>query len=112
MILYSELVKAGALVDEIVAYRTIIEPDNDRKYIEQIQSGQIDLITFTSSSTVKNFVKLVGKDHICLLNKVLIACIGPITKQTALDFGFDVKIVPNDYTIPALVEAIINHYST
>lgn len=106
-----ELLKAGAELNEVVAYRTVTESDQGEKTIKQIQAGQVDLITFTSSSTVKNFAKLIGTDQINNLKNVTVASIGPITCQTALDHGFNPKIMPTEYTIPALVQAVVNYYS-
>jgi len=64
------------------------------------------VITFTSSSTVRNFVSLAGAET----GAARIACIGPITAQTAQSLGLPVHIVAKDYTIPGLVQAIKEHY--
>ena len=109
-ILREELIKAGAQVDEIVTYRTVLETDQKETIVENIKSGKIDLITFTSSSTVKNFVTLIGEESLNQLKKVDIACIGPITKQTAESYKLECKIMPEDYTIPGLVNEIENYY--
>lgn len=110
-VLQEELLKAGAEVDEIVAYRTVLETEQKEKIVEKIKIGRIDLITFTSSSTVKNFVSLIGKENLNKLKKTEIACIGPITKQTAESYGLECKIMPEDYTIPSLVGEIENYYT-
>jgi uroporphyrinogen III methyltransferase / synthase len=109
-ILREELIKAGAEVDEIVTYRTVLETDQKETIVKNIKSGKIDLITFTSSSTVKNFVKLTGEKSLKQLKSVTIACIGPITKQKAESYGLECKIMPEDYTIPGLINEIEDYY--
>lgn len=68
----------------------------------------MDYLTFTSSSTVHNFVKIVGRENIERINNnTKIACIGPITADTARQYGFTVDINASEYTIQGLVEAIV-----
>lgn len=70
---------------------------------ELILDGQVDYITFTSSSTVSNFVKMLGKENVARFDKqVRVACIGPVTADTARKNGFTVDIIPREYTINAL----------
>jgi uroporphyrinogen III methyltransferase/synthase len=69
------------------------------------------MITFTSSSTVKNFRALLpseGLDH--LMQGITIASIGPVTSETARNLGFDVHIVAEEYTIQKLCDAIVKYY--
>jgi uroporphyrinogen III methyltransferase/synthase len=69
------------------------------------------MITFTSSSTVKNFKALLpAKDFAALIQGIAIASIGPITSDTAKKLGFDVHITAESYTIPGLVNAILRYY--
>lgn len=110
-LLKDELMKFGAEVDEIVAYRTIIETAHQNEVLENIRLHQLDLITFTSSSTVNNFVSIIGKNHVQKMKNVIVACIGPITAKTASSFGLEVKIMPEDYTIPAMVQSILDYYN-
>ncbi len=71
--------------------------------------GLIDCLTFTSSSTVINFLALFPRQEILsLLKKVTMACIGPITAQTARSNGLQVNIVAEEYTIPGLVRRLRN----
>jgi uroporphyrinogen-III synthase len=70
----------------------------------------VDAITFTSSSTVRNFVALVGQvDN--LPRRPVIACIGPITAQTARDVGLTVDLIADEYTADGLVSALANYFS-
>ena len=101
----------GAQVDEITVYRTQIAQDNVATLLDGLASQNIDWITFTSSSTVKNFKQLIpASDFPKLLENVKIACIGPITADTAKDLGFNVDVMAETYTIPGLVEALIDYY--
>lgn len=74
---------------------------------------RIHVVTFTSSSTVCNFVAMLGGPEAVrpLLQSVRIACIGPITAKTAEENGLTVSIMPSENTIPAMVDEIARHYS-
>ncbi|MGD2186441.1 MAG: uroporphyrinogen-III C-methyltransferase [Desulfobacterales bacterium] len=110
-ILPVELKKMGAEVDEIPAYDTAIVAENADDLITQLQEKQVDLVTFTSSSTVKNFKALLPADRFKkLMQGVIIASIGPITTDTAKQLDFDVHISAESFTIPGLVEAILQFY--
>jgi uroporphyrinogen III methyltransferase/synthase len=110
-ILPVELTKMGATVDEITVYRTTPVADDKAQLIQQLEEKSIDIITFTSSSTVKNFKALIpSKKFKNLMQGVIIASIGPITTDTATALGFDVHITAEAYTIPGLCEAILQFY--
>ncbi|MFH1562976.1 MAG: uroporphyrinogen-III C-methyltransferase [Nitrospirota bacterium] len=108
-VLIEGLKQLGAEVDEVPAYRTIKE-EIDEVHLKGLLSHKaIDIITFTSSSTVTNFCSLFKKEERhSLLNRVKIACIGPITAKKAQDIGLNIDITANEYTIKGLVEAIKN----
>ncbi|UCG79694.1 MAG: uroporphyrinogen-III synthase, partial [Desulfobacterales bacterium] len=78
-----------------------------------LEQGAIDIVTFTSSSTVKNFKALLPADRFeSLMKGVTVASIGPITTDTAKELGFKVDITAKDFTIPGLCEAILQHYAS
>jgi uroporphyrinogen-III synthase len=79
---------------------------------QQLQDGQVAAVTFTSSSTVRNFVELFGGRDAArsLVARVVIACIGPITARTAKEHGLTVTVMPAENTVPALAEAIVRHF--
>jgi uroporphyrinogen III methyltransferase/synthase len=107
-----ELRKMGAIVDEIAAYQTEPARENVDVLIKRLEEGSIDLLTFTSSSTVKNFKALLPPERFeSLIEGVSIASIGPITAETARELGFKVDIMARDYTIDGLCEAILEHYA-
>ena len=110
-VLPAELKKMGAAVDEIAVYRTQPVLDNQALLISGLEENEIDMVTFTSSSTVTNFKSLLPADRINdLMAGVSVACIGPVTAETAKDLGFNVDIVAEKFTIPGLCEAIIRHF--
>lgn len=107
-VLPEELTRCGAQVQVVPAYKTI-QPEVDW---DRLQGKKIDVVTFTSSSTVTNFVNAVGEGKVkAILNGVLVASIGPITADTAKDLGIETKIMPESYTIPDLVEAIVKYFN-
>jgi len=111
-VLPKELKKMGAIVDQITAYCTQKVGNNADLLLNRFKEKTIDLITFTSSSTVTNFLALLPENAVDgLLNGVTIACIGPITSDTARTLGLDVHIIPKSSTIPALCQAILEHYN-
>ncbi len=110
-ILPDELKKMGANVSEIIAYETIPE-DTDKDQLSKLfEEKAIDMITFTSSSTVENFISLVPEDKFkYIVSNACIACIGPITENTALSNGIKPNITAQEFTIPGLVASIINYF--
>jgi uroporphyrinogen III methyltransferase/synthase len=112
-VLPRELRALGAHVDEIPIYQTI-RPQNGKmtELRTLLKAGKIDLVTFTSSSTVRNFVALFPEDNASvLLGKGRVGCIGPITADTAREFGLAVAVQPETYTIPAFAEAIVEYFT-
>jgi len=110
-VLPAELAKMGAVVDDITVYETQAVADDAHSLITKLKEDAVDLITFTSSSTVKNFYALLPPDPLeTMLQGVSIASIGPITADTARDLGFKVDIIAESYTIPGLCEAIQQYY--
>ena len=109
-ILPVELTAMGAAVNEVTAYATIEDRSGAELLIKNLRDGKVDIVTFTSSSTVKNFYAMLPEDEIdSLMHGVLTACIGPITAETAKEFGFDVNIVAESFTIKGLCEAILKY---
>ncbi|MBF0099800.1 MAG: uroporphyrinogen-III C-methyltransferase [Desulfobacterales bacterium] len=114
-ILPVELSRMGAHVDEVIAYRTVNSNEHVDSISERLENGQIDVITFTSSSTVKHFATLLQQRFSTetihdLLKKTVIASIGPITSETAERAGIPVHITASKYTIDGLIDAIMAFY--
>jgi len=102
-VLRKGLEAAGAIVREVPIYRTI-PVKYDREYLKDLLA-QSNAITFTSSSTVKYFLDSLG-DPSYLPQSLCVACIGPITADTAKELGLRVDVVANVYTVEGLVKAI------
>jgi len=107
-VLPAGLRRLGARVDAVEAYQTV-KPNVNRKSIMKLLTAQrIDVITFTSSSTVSNFAELLGlTDLSSLLSKSVVACIGPVTARTAATYGLRDTICPDSFNAYELVEAIV-----
>ncbi|MGR3219964.1 MAG: uroporphyrinogen-III C-methyltransferase [Candidatus Anammoxibacter sp.] len=98
----------GGKVSDIVAYKTIIAEPRDFRIVDKLKDGEINVVTFTSSSTVRNFVKIIGDENISAIdNKVRFASIGPITTKTAKELGINISIEAEEYTIPGLVNGLL-----
>ncbi|PZC46559.1 MAG: uroporphyrinogen III methyltransferase / synthase [Chloroflexi bacterium] len=98
---------AGANVNDIALYRTVIPSESQGRARDVFDAG-VDIVTFASSSTVRNLIELLGGD-ISLLKTATVACIGPVTAATARDMGLTVHVEAQEYTIPGLVQALIDH---
>ncbi len=101
------IVKAGGIAHDIVVYQTL-PAEVDMDGLAALKSG-VDVITFTSASTVENFVAMMRQnelDPLNLPNNPLFACIGPITEQAARDEGLVNLVVAKEYTTDGLIEAI------
>jgi uroporphyrinogen III methyltransferase/synthase len=114
-IVADELRKQGADVTEVVAYRTVVaeperegdEPDIYRMLLER----RIDVVTFTSASAVRTFVKTLGPEQaVDLLRTTIVASIGPVTAEAAAQCQIQTTIMPSQYTVPALVAAIVDYF--
>ncbi len=103
------LVEMGAEVEEVAAYRTVTAHDSASTVTEALAEG-MDAAVFTSSSTVTGLLELLGGDP-ARLGETVIACLGPITADTARDNGLRVDAVAEPHTIPGLVHALRAYYS-
>jgi len=106
------LEEMGAVVHEVDAYRNILGDGDAASIREALANREISVVTFTSSSTVQNFVKLLGGEGLPqLLEGVVIASIGPITSRTAGELGLRVDVEAQEYTIDGLVQAITSYFA-
>ena len=100
---------AGAQVIEVPAYDTIL-PEPSAETLAELDAG-VDVLTFTASSTVRNFVAQLGQARArSLASQAQVAAIGPITAETARDLGLRVDVVASEYTIGGLVAALVGAY--
>lgn len=106
-ILPEKLAELGALIDVVEAYQTVKPEENKEEVLSMLKNGEIDMVTFASSSTVRNFISMFGKgEAVELLKRVPVACIGPITEQTAIENGLSPSVIPEEYTLSSMTEAI------
>jgi len=112
-ILPEELTKMGAKVDEVIAYETLLDMNKKKELINLLQESKIDAVTFTSSSTVSNFISLLdSKDSRKLLKNIITASIGPITSKTARSLDIEPEIEAEEYTIQGLVDSLLAYYES
>ena len=110
-ILPIEIKRFGGAIDVVPAYKTVRPEKEARELKALLSKGRLDVVTFTSSSTVANFMSVFReKEAARLLKDVLVACIGPITADTAREFGLNVDIMPREYTIPGLTKAMAEYF--
>jgi len=113
-VLADQLRDAGAEVTEVAAYRTMLagsEREGDQDIYRMLLDRQIDAVTFTSASTVKNFAKIFGEEQAAdLLRTTVVASIGPVTAEAAQQLGIETTVMPERYTIPDLVDALVEHF--
>ena len=102
-VLSKRLNKAGAILDEAIAYQTVPETDDPTGAVKRFREEGADIITFTSSSTVECFLDL-GLD---IPDETAIASIGPITSATLIENAYDPDIEAKSHDIPGLIEAIV-----
>ena len=112
-ILPRQLSEAGADVRVVPVYETLPDTEADtEKLVQEIKARQVDMITFTSSSTVTNFFSgLEGKIDKGDFKDIIMACIGPITEKKLKEQGFSARVVAEKFTIPELVDAILAYYA-
>ncbi len=100
------LERRGAAVDELTLYRAAVPTSPDLEGLRRLRSGDIDVATFASSSAVRNLIEMLGGD-LAPLRSIHIAAIGPVTAQAVRDAGLEVAVEAAEYTIPGLVQALV-----
>ena len=107
------LSRLGADIERVTAYRTVTPPDAAQRARDAFANG-IDIVTFTSSSTVRNLLALLEEDGGKgreALNGSLVACIGPVTAGTARELGLRVDIEAVEHTVDGLADALTQHFT-
>jgi uroporphyrinogen III methyltransferase / synthase len=111
-VLGDELRKAGGDVVEVAVYRNAAESEaSSQDVYRMLLDRKIDAVTFTSASTVRNFVHMLGDEQaVDLLRTTAVAAIGPVTAEAAQQLGITANVIPDSYTVPALVEALVMYF--
>jgi uroporphyrinogen III methyltransferase/synthase len=111
-VLVRDLTRLGAAVTEVAAYTTRRVGTSGAALRHALSTGAVDVVTFTSSSTARNFAELFTEDERRMwFPSLTVASIGPITAATAAEYGLTTRIMPSEYTIPALARAIEDYCS-
>lgn len=111
-VLVRDLTRLGAAVTEVAAYSTRRVGTSGVALRHALSTRTVDVVTFTSSSTARNFAELFTEDErVAWFPSLTVASIGPITAATAAEYGLTTRIMPNEYTIPALARAIEDYCS-
>jgi uroporphyrinogen III methyltransferase/synthase len=105
------LERLGATVDELPLYSAAVPKEVDAEAMSRLRAGEIDIVTFASSSAVRNLIRMLG-DERSLLERPLIACIGPVTAGTARRLGLRVDVQASEHTIDGLIAALRTHFKT
>jgi|YNPBryunderm2012_1023409.scaffolds.fasta_scaffold04315_3 uroporphyrinogen-III synthase len=100
---------AGALVERVVAYRTVPAPGGE-ELAAWLREGAIDVLLFTSGSTARYFAQQVGAEGLEAARRCLVACIGPSTAETCRELGLPPAVVAAVSTEAGLLEALVAHY--
>jgi uroporphyrinogen III methyltransferase/synthase len=112
-VIADELRKQGAEVTEVVAYRTVAtdaEREGDPDIYRMLLERRLDVVTFTSPSAVRHLVRALGAEPAAdLLRTTIVASIGPVTAEAASQSGIQTTVMPDKYTVTALVAAIVKY---
>jgi uroporphyrinogen III methyltransferase/synthase len=113
-VLAEDLARQGAIVTDLVAYRTAPESADSpvvQNLYRMLLDGSIDAVTFTSPTSVRLLASLIGKEQAAdLLNTTVVAAIGPVTAAAAAELGIHTTLTPDTYTVDALVKALVAHF--
>ena len=113
-VIADELRAAGAEVVDVIAYRTLLgspERDGDYDIYRMLLDRQIDAVTFTSASSVRNFAQILGPEQAAdLLRTTVVASIGPVTAEAAQQLDIATDVMPERFTVPDLVDALVAHF--
>jgi uroporphyrinogen III methyltransferase/synthase len=111
-LLARHLQERGAQVTDVIAYRTVPASETSQDLYRMLLDGKIDAVTFTSASTVRQFVELIGREQaIDLLRTTVVAAIGPVTAEAAVQLGVPVQVIAARHDVDSLVDALISHFA-
>jgi uroporphyrinogen III methyltransferase/synthase len=109
-----DLARRGAVVTDLVAYRTAAASPDSRgaqELYRMLLDGAIDAVTFTSPTAVTRFAALIGEEQAAdLLNTTVVAAIGPVTAAAAAELGIATPVIATTFSAEGLVDALVNHF--
>ena len=104
----SSLREAGAVVDEVVIYETFMPEESRHKLAKMLDCGELDILTFTSPSTVDHLMEVVKEYGLQdKLKHCIISCIGPVTEKKLREYGLPVHAAPSEYTVEEMLKSTI-----
>jgi len=113
--LAKDLVRRGAAITDLVVYRSVpetSESEDMQNVYRQLLDGSIDAVTFASATAVGQFASAIGRDAFAdLLQKTVVAAIGPVTAAAAAELGITAQVVPETYTVEGLVKALVEYFA-
>jgi len=113
-LLADDLAARGAKVTDLVAYRTMLESVDSpavQGLYRMLLDGTVDAVLFTSPTSVRRFAAVIGEEQVAdLLNTTVVAAIGPVTAAAASELGILPKVMPETYTVTALVKSLVDHF--
>lgn len=99
--------------DEWITYETYFPIDHETRLIKLLKKKELTALTFTSSSTIKRFMKIVMDNHLLeSVKELTVACIGPVTKKTAEGYGLTVDVMPVRYTVEDMIENLSEYFAS
>ncbi len=108
-VISDRLKEKGAVVEEIIAYETYFPPESKAILTKKLIEHELDIIPFTSSSTVDHFMEVIQENHLNdELSRFIFACIGPIAKKRAESYSLPVHVVPAVYTAEEMLKEIVS----
>ncbi len=103
------LKEKGAIVDEIIIYETFMPDESRGKLVKMLSEESLDILTFTSPSTIDHFMKIVEENQLRdKLEHCIVACIGPVSKRKAEQRGLKVHAMPEKYTVEDMLKSVAN----
>lgn len=106
------LAAGGVTVDEVVVYRTRRDEEGADEIRRLLGAGKLDVVTLASPSAAEGFAAALEDDEVGLLGDTVVAVIGPVTERAARRLGLPVHVAPSRSTLPALVDALADHFSS
>ncbi len=109
-VLYSNLLEAGLAAEEAIIYETYFPKESESLLVAALQQRSLDVLLFTSSSTVEYFMDVVHTYKLNeYLNNCIVGCIGPITKEKLSDYGINVEVYPDNFTVDSMLDQLVQY---
>lgn len=106
----TELARLGAIVDEAIIYETYLPEESRSKLVHMLKENELDILLFTSPSTVEHFMTIVRENKLeQTINDCIIGCIGPVTEKKLTAYGLPVHASPTEYTVKEMIDSVISY---